>query len=125
MIQKSNKRILATTFCPGRVHDFALFKRSELPLHPATECLADSGYNGLDKHHENSRTPHKKSKQHPLTLEQKQGNKELARERLDVEHVIGWLKRFRILCGPYRNRRKRLGLRFNLIAALYNAHLDL
>lgn len=60
----------------------------------------------------------------PLTPEQKQANKSLSQERLLVEHVIGWLKRFRLLCGPYRNRRKRLGLRFNLIAALYNAHLD-
>ncbi len=124
-MQKSNRRIVATTFCPGSVHDFALFKQSDLPLQEATCCLGDSGYTGLQKQHENARTPHKKSKHHPLTLEQQQENKALARERLDVEHVIGWLKRFRILCGPYRNRRKRLGLRFNLIAALYNAHLDL
>jgi hypothetical protein len=80
---------------------------------------------GAANQHENSRTPYKKSKRHPLTREQKQANKSLSQERLLVEHVIGWLKRFRLLCGPYRNRRKRLGLRFNLIAALYNAHLDL
>lgn len=46
-------------------------------------------------------------------------------ERIVAEHVMRWLKRFRILAGPYRNRRKRFGLRFNLIAALYNAHLHL
>ena len=124
-IQKSNKRILATTFCAGKMHDFTLFKASALPLQQGTCCLGDSGYQGLQNHHENSRTPYKKSKRHPLTREQKQANKSLSQERLVVEHVIGWLKRFRLLCGPYRNRRKRLGLRFNLIAALYNAHLDL
>jgi hypothetical protein len=107
------------------VHDFALFKHSALPLQKETWCLGDSGYQGIQKQHENTRTPHKKSKHHPLTPEQKAENKALARERLDVEHIIGWLKRFRILCGPYRNRRKRLALRFNLIAALYNAHRDL
>ena len=124
-MQKSNKRILSSAFCPGKVHDFALFKQSALPLQEDTRCLGDRGYKGLQKRHENSRTPHKKSKHHPLTPQQRQENKELARERLVVEHVINWLNRFRILCGPYRNRRKRLGLRFNLIAALYNAHLDL
>ncbi len=124
-MQQSNKRILATAFCPGKVHDFALFKHSELPLQEETSCLGDLGYKGIQKEHANSRTPHKKSKHHPLTLEQTQENKALARERLLVEHVIGWLKRFRILRGPYRNRRKRLELRFNLIAALYNAHLHL
>ncbi len=35
------------------------------------------------------------------------------------------LKVFRILAQPYRNRRRRFGLRFNLIAALYNRGLDL
>ncbi len=124
-MQKSNQRIVATSFCPGRVHDFALFKQSALAMHKETLCLADSGYMGLQKQHENTLTPHKKTKKKPLTPLQKQQNKQLSRERLDVEHIIGWLKRFHILCGPYRNRRKRLGMRFNLIAALYNAHLDL
>jgi hypothetical protein len=33
------------------------------------------------------------------------------------------VKIFRILAERYRNRRKRFGLRFNLIAALCNAEL--
>ncbi|MGL5922439.1 MAG: IS5 family transposase, partial [Chroococcidiopsis sp.] len=32
---------------------------------------------------------------------------------------------FKILSLTYRNRRKRFGLRFNLIAALYNYELRL
>ncbi|MGB3402238.1 MAG: IS5/IS1182 family transposase, partial [Microcoleaceae cyanobacterium] len=31
---------------------------------------------------------------------------------------------FRILAQPYRNRRRRFGLRFNLISGLYNRGLD-
>jgi len=34
--------------------------------------------------------------------------------------VMGRLKVFKILSLPYRNRRKRFGLRFNLIAAICN-----
>ena len=89
-------------------------------MHPQTECLADSGYLGLRKCHGNSRLPAKKSKLHPLTKEQKAGNRHLSRERFVVEHVIRSVKIFRILSERYRNRRKRFGLRFNLIAALYN-----
>jgi len=37
--------------------------------------------------------------------------------------VIGRLKVFRILSERYHNRRKRFGLRFNLIAAIYNLEL--
>lgn len=85
-----------------------------------TQCLADSGYLGLKKRHSNSRLPHKKSKLHPLTEAQKADNQQLSSERFLVEHIIRSMKIFRILAERYRNRRKRFGLRFNLIAAIYN-----
>ena len=44
-------------------------------------------------------------------------------QRVLNENVIGKLKRFKILSDRYRNRRKRFGLRFNLIAGLYNHEL--
>jgi len=40
-----------------------------------------------------------------------------------AEHVIAAVKRFKIVADKYRNRRKRFGLRFALIAALYNRDL--
>ena len=75
---------------------------------------------GLARCHSNSRLPKKKSKHPPLTDEQKQANRQLSRERFVIEHSIRSRKIFRILAERYRNRRKRFGLRFNLIAALYN-----
>ncbi|WP_019498351.1 transposase family protein, partial [Pseudanabaena sp. PCC 6802] len=52
--------------------------------------------------------------------EQKAFNRQLARQRVGIEHVNRRLKIFRILSGRYRNRRHRFGLRCNLIAGLYN-----
>jgi len=117
------KRIVATNFSEGKKQDFKLFQESRLPLLPQTECLADSGYLGLARYHQNSRLPKKKSKHHPLTDAQKAANRQLSRERFVIEHIIRSLKIFRILAERYRNRRKRFGLRFNLIAALYNYEL--
>ena len=68
----------------------------------------------------NARTPQKKSKGHPLTEEDKANNRVIARDRIGCEHVMGRLKVFKILALPYRNRRKRFGLRFNLLAAICN-----
>jgi hypothetical protein len=51
-------------------------------------------------------------------------NRELASERVLNENVIGMLKRFKIISDRYRNRRKRFGLRFNLIAGIYNLELN-
>ncbi|MEG4143968.1 IS5/IS1182 family transposase, partial [Microcoleus sp. Pol7_B1] len=41
------------------------------------------------------------------------------------EHVNRKLKIVRILSERYRNRRRRFGVRFNLIAGIYNYELNL
>jgi len=117
---KASGIILATAFCEGKKNDFALFKQSRTVLSEPTLCLADSGYQGLDKWHQNSQTPKKKSKHHPLTEEEKASNREISGGRIRCEHIIGRLKVFKILSERYRNRRKRFRLRFNLIAAICN-----
>ncbi len=68
--------------------------------------------------------PHKKRKLTLLTKEQKKQNKQLASDRVFSENVNAQLKRFKIIADRYRNRRKRFGLRFNLIAGLYNFELE-
>jgi len=117
---KRTKRILDTAFAKGARHDFSLYEASKVRLPKKTECLADSGYQGIRELHKKSRTPLKKPKGGELTVPQKAANKQLARERVLVENVIRHLKIFRILFGQYRNRRRRLMLRVNLIAGLYN-----
>ncbi len=109
----------------GPVHDFALYKRSKVDLHESLELLADSGYQGLSKLHDKSKTPQKKPRKGELSDEQKQSNRELARRRVVVEHVIRSLKIYRILAERYRNRRQRFSLRFNLIAGLHNFEISL
>jgi transposase len=113
-------RIIATAFSEGKCADLALFKRSKTPVSLMGLCLADSGYQGLDKLHANAKTPQKKSKHRPLTEDDKARNKALSRQRIGCEHVMGRLKVFKILAERYRNRRRRFGLRFNLLAALCN-----
>ena len=122
MIDGHDQTILCVATSAGRVHDFALFKQSRVALAPHVKLLADTGYQGVNKWHLNSQTPHKKSKCRPLTPEQKQQNHALASRRIRVEHVLRTLKRFRILSSTYRNRRKRFGLRLSLIAAIANLH---
>lgn len=116
--------MICTAHGRGTTHDFALYKHSKLKLNEDLEVLADSGYQGLDKLHGNSRTPTKKPKKGQLTKEEKRANRGLSRRRIVVENVIRRLKIFRILSERYRNRRKRFSLRFNLIAGFYNYELN-
>jgi hypothetical protein len=88
-------------------------------------CLADKGYQGLTKMHPKSCTPKKKPRGASLSLENKRCNRQLAKLRIVGEHINRSLKIFKILSERYRNRRKRFGLRLNLIAGLYNYELQL
>ena len=92
---------------------------------PEQLCLADRGYQGIAKLYSNSCTPTKKPRQRKLDKAERQHNRSLARLRVVAEHLNRQIKIFRILAERYRNRRKRFGLRFNLIAALINFELAL
>jgi hypothetical protein len=83
----------------------------------------DSGYQGIEKLHGNSRLPKKESKWRPLTKKEKRANLNLSKSRVRVEHVIGKLKVFRIICERYRNRRQYHALRMNLICGIFNYEL--
>ena len=85
--------------------------------------MADKGYQGIKKYHNKSLIPKKKPRTSRLSQEDKRQNKQLAQQRIIIEHINRKLKIFRILSEKYRNRRKRFGLRFNLIAGLYNYEL--
>jgi len=117
--------IISTAHGKGRIHDFRLFKQSEIPLSKTIECFADKGYQGIQKIHANSKVPKKKPRKGELSSSDKKRNRELARKRVIGEHINRKLKIFNILADRYRNRRKRFGLRFNLIAGLYNYELRL
>lgn len=84
----------------------------------------DSGYLGIKRLQRTSITPRKRSIKKVLTREERRENRRIAVERVLNENVIGKLKRFKILGDKYRNRRKRFGLRFNLISAIYNLELE-
>jgi len=64
--------------------------------------------------------PIKRKKNQNLSREEKRQNRAISSQRVEDENVIGLLKRFKIISDRYRNRRKRFGLRFNLIAGIYN-----
>jgi hypothetical protein len=124
VVDKQSKKVICTTFSNGRKHDLRILQESKVRWIEKIKGLADSGYTGIGKFQKATRLPKKSSKKHPLTQEEKKKNREIASERVLNEHVIGSLKKFKILSDKYRNRRRRFGLRFNLIAGIYNFELS-
>jgi DDE superfamily endonuclease len=117
------KMILSTALAHGRVHDMELFKRHHKKQRFNALMMVDKGYQGLQALGIRCLIPFKASKKMPLVFMHKQINREIAKRRMRIEHVNGKLKVFKILAERYRSRRKRMGLRLNLIAAIYNVEL--
>ena len=124
LIDLAQGRILATAHGPGRTHDLTLRREQGARLPPDVAALLDLGYQGFQHTHPRTLLPFKATKKRPLNALQRAINRAQARLRIKVEHVIRRLKVFWILARPYRNRRRRFGLRLNLIAGIYNFELD-
>lgn len=123
VVDKKGPKIICTSFTNGKRHDLRLFKESRTHINHNTQVIADTGYMGLQKLHRNTQLPKKKTKRQPLTKEDKKNNRNLASVRALNENIIGTIKRFKIVADRYRNRRKRFGLRFNLISGIVNHEL--
>ena len=124
IIDKKTKEIVGISkIFQGKTHDFTIRKNKDsdiLPIFSNIKILADSGYQGLQKLYKNCQIPHKKSKKKPLTKEQKLENKSLSSQRILIENIFCFIKRFKILSEKYRNFGKKLGLRTNIIAGIIN-----
>ena len=121
VIDADTKQIICLHFGKGARHDFNLYKKTKLRIHPNIQATIDAGYVGIKKIHANSEHPKKSTKLHKLTKEDKKYNRELAKQRISIEHQNAKLKVFKLAAHHYRSH-SRFELRITLIATLINAN---
>ena len=120
MTMSEDGKIISVSKCySGKIHDFTI-KTEQRPLPRDCEKYGDLGYQGWQKLASNVILPIKKKKNQLPTKEEKLYNKSLASFRVKIEHKFRELKIFRILSGTYRNFRKKLHMRLNIIAGIVN-----
>ena len=87
-LTKEGKIIHISRYKQGSVHDFELHK-TEPPILKNTRAFVDSGYQGLDKRHEQTELPFKATKTRPLDDEEKEYNQALSRIRVKNRAHLG------------------------------------
>ena len=115
-----SKQIIGVDISSGSQHDIKLARKTVKKFKHCDYVMTDLGYYGLEQDGFKLLMPIKKKKNFPLFDAEKNYNKMIGKIRVVIEHINSQLKTFRILSERYRNRRKRFGLRINLIAALVN-----
>lgn len=116
--------ILAVRSARGTTHDFKILKNSGLEINPHTCIKTDKGFIGIKELYPNAEVPHKSSKHHPLTKEQKRFNRQLAGERIIIEHRNRECKVFRICKAQYRGKHKNYEKTWKLVSAIVNLKLS-
>jgi transposase len=124
VIDRKSEQIICVAVFNGKAHDGTIFKET-LRIKDEISVLLDSGYRGVQKAHKNSQIVMKHKEDLAKLTEQARKeqyakNKTISSRRMKVEHIIGRVKRFGIVSQRYRNRRKRFGLRMNLICGIVN-----
>ncbi len=129
IITKDKKIFDISDSYPGSNHDYTVFKKELTPdkIPEKVKLNLDNGYQGIKKDYPdvNVCLPNKANRWHKLTKKEKRENKKLSKKRIYVEHVIGCLKRFKILACKYRHNTKKYNTTFKNIAGLYNMKFDL
>lgn len=115
-VTRKGKIITVSRSVPGSKHDKKLYDESHLTYGINIIPISDLGYFGVER----ITMPNKKPKGKELTLEQKQFNRELSKQRIKIEHTIGRMKVFQILSQRYRNDLANHSLIFKNIAGLHN-----
>ncbi|MCL2674445.1 MAG: transposase [Defluviitaleaceae bacterium] len=124
IIDRGTEEIISIELFNCKAHDLTILKQTT-KIAPTILVVGDSGYRGMQKVYKNTLLPIRhKADINKLTEEQKLNrkatNKAIASIRMKVEHVIGRIKRFKIVAERYRNRLKLLGLRVSLICGIVN-----
>ena len=116
-------RLDATLAVPSFNQRF--LKDSQLPLPESIKVIADTGYTGIHKIHNNSEIPKRSSKFKKLSKEDKKENMAISKRRIYIEHINRDIKCFKIFSYEYRNNLKTFALKFSLVCGIYNSLLRL
>lgn len=111
----------------GANHDLTLQRqtRSIERLDKDEAGMTDKGYDGLRNDYPDRTIyqPYKARRGHPLTQEQKEYNRHLARYRIVVEHTNAQINRFAVLKQVYRHARPGHTRIVRVVAGLVNRQI--
>ena len=111
----------------GRRHDYDLFKENHPKLPDGVSGIFDLGYLGVKKDFPelNPMIPFKRNRWHPRRLSKKKRrfNRKLSKIRVEVEHTISKLKKFRIIGEEFRNRLPHYDVMTSIVSGIVNMRM--
>lgn len=109
----------------GKMHDKKAADEDGFRFPKGSKLTGDSGFQGYEAVGATLRLPTKRPRKGFLTGRVKAENREIASERVTIEHAIGGVKVFHIVRDVYRNRREAFDdLVMETACGLHNLRCD-
>ena len=126
LVNGQRKILLLTPTKHGKIHDKKMSDKNMLASHIPEEVslLVDTGFQGIQKIHNNTLMPKKKPRGGFLTQAEKEMNRLISSTRIVVEHAIGGMKRFGAASNLFRNKKGIDDSFMNVCAGLWNLELE-
>ena len=106
IINAACKVVLLTPSFEGRIHDKHIADTVGYTVPSGSNLYQDSGFQGFTRPGVNVIQPKKKPRGGELTPEEKERNRLISSIRIQVEHAISGVKRYRIVKDKLRNYKK-------------------
>ena len=88
----------------GKKHDKAICDAEEYEFPPGSKLWQDTGFQGYEPKGVTTFQPQKKPRKQQLSEAEKQRNRKISSERVEIEHQLGGIKRCKIVVDKFRNR---------------------
>lgn len=102
--QRQGKVLYLSDTFEGKKHDKAIGDEEEYRFPEGSQLWKDTGFQGYEPAGVKTHQPKKKPRNGKLSEAEKQRNQEISRQRVEIEHHIGGIKRCNIVVHPLRTR---------------------
>jgi hypothetical protein len=104
IVQRGGRVVFLSDTYEGKKHDKKIADEEEYPFPEGSTLWQDTGFQGYAPEGVKVKQPKKKPKHGELSESEKEENRAISKERVEVEHHIGGIKRWRIVVQQFRNR---------------------
>lgn len=101
---RGGKVVFLSDTYEGKKHDKAICDEEDYQFPSGSKLWQDTGFQGYRPEGVTTIQPRKKPRKQELTELEKQRNREISSQRVEVEHQIGGIKRCNIVRHQFRNR---------------------
>ncbi len=102
--QRKGKVLYLSDTYEGKKHDKAICDEEDYRFPKGIQLWKDPGFQGYEPAGVKTHQPKKKPRNGELSEADKQRNQAISRERVEIEHHIGGIKRCNIVVHPLRTR---------------------